>query len=128
MKGWRGTVAAAALGASLIAAAPARATFWEDAGWGSLTVLGNVVYMPVKLVYATLGGMTGGLALGLTAGDMDTAEKIWVASMGGTYVLTPGMVQGQDTIAFAGTSGENATASAQDPPHGGIDEQQIGGS
>jgi len=127
MKGWRRMVAAAALGASLVVVAPAGASSWEDAGWGSLAVLGNFVYMPVKLVYASLGGLTGALALGLTGGDMDTAEKVWVSSMGGTYVLTPGMVQGQDPIAFAGTTTENATASTAHDPHG-LDEQQIGGS
>src|SRR5262245_10395347 len=125
MKGWRMVAAAAVLGASLVGASPARAGQWEDAGWGALAVLGNFVYMPAKLVYATFGGLTGGLALGLTGGDMDTADKIWVASMGGTYVLTPSMIQGQDPIAFAGAPSENATASANDSH--GLEEQPIGG-
>src|SRR5262249_46369343 len=100
MKGWRGFIAAMALVAGLASAAPARAGYWEDAGWGTPPMLTTVPYMPVKLVYATTGGLTGGIALGLTGGDFDTAEKIWVTSMGGTYVLTPGMLQGQDAIAF----------------------------
>jgi hypothetical protein len=79
--------------------------FLEDAGWGSLTVLSNVVYMPVKLVYATLGGLTGGIALGLTGGDLDVAETIWVTSMGGNYVLTPPMLRGEESISVAGTPG-----------------------
>jgi hypothetical protein len=98
-------VAAAVLAASLGSAAPARADFLEDAGWGTLTVLSNVVYMPAKLVYATLGGLTGGLALGLTGGDMDVAETIWITSLGGTYVLTPPMLRGEESIAIAGTPG-----------------------
>jgi len=105
MRGWRGFVAAATLVAALGSAQPARADFLEDAGWGTLTVLSNVVYMPVKLVYATLGGLTGGLALGLTGGDMDVAETIWVTSMGGNYVLTPPMLRGEETISIAGTPG-----------------------
>jgi len=105
MRGWRGVVAAAVLAASLGSAQPARAGFLEDAGWGSLTVISNVVYMPVKLVYATLGGLTGGLALGLTGGDLDVAESIWVTSLGGTYVLTPPMLRGEESIAIAGTPG-----------------------
>ena len=105
MRGWRGVVAAAVLAASLGSAQPARAGFLEDAGWGSLTVLSNVVYMPVKLVYATLGGLTGGIALGLTGGDLDVAETIWVTSMGGNYVLTPPMLRGEETISIAGTPG-----------------------
>ena len=105
MRGWRGVVAATALAVSLGSAEPARAGFLEDAGWGSLTVLSNVVYMPVKLVYATLGGLTGGIALGLTGGDLDVAETIWVTSMGGNYVLTPPMLRGEESISVAGTPG-----------------------
>ena len=105
MRGWRGVVAATALAVSLGSAEPARAGFLEDAGWGSLTVLSNIVYMPVKLVYATLGGLTGGIALGLTGGDLDVAETIWVTSMGGNYVLTPPMLRGEESISIAGTPG-----------------------
>ena len=90
---------------SLASAQPARAGFLEDAGWGSLTVLSNVVYMPVKLIYATLGGLTGGIALGLTGGDLDVAETIWITSLGGNYVLTPGMLRGEESISIAGTPG-----------------------
>ena len=108
MRGWRGVVAATALAVSLGSAQPARAGFLEDAGWGTLTVLSNVVYMPAKLIYASLGGLTGGLALGLTGGDLDVAEAIWVTSLGGTYVLTPPMLRGEETISIAGTPGITA--------------------
>src|SRR2546430_2121446 len=47
----------------------------------------NVVYRTAKLCYATLGGLTGGLAFALTAGDLKTAETVWVTTMGGTYVV-----------------------------------------
>ena len=126
MKGWRGFVGAAVLVAALVAAEPARAGFLEDAGWGSLTVLSNVGYMPVKLVYSLMGGFTGGLAYGLTAGDLDTAEKIWGTSMGGTYVLTPDMLRGEQPIAFAGTVGNGATADATHTRS--VDEEPLGGS
>jgi hypothetical protein len=124
MKGWRGILLATALVATLVTARPARAGYLEDAGWGALTVLSNVVYMPAKLVYATLGGVTGGLALGLTGGDMQTAETVWVTTMGGTYVITPRMLQGEESIAFAGTpssttTDDNGTANLQEQPLGG---------
>jgi hypothetical protein len=105
MRGWKGVVAAAVLAASLGSAQPARAGFLEDAGWGTLTVLSNVVYMPAKLIYATLGGLTGGIALGLTGGDLDVAETIWITSLGGNYVLTPPMLRGEESISIAGTPG-----------------------
>ena len=116
---------AAALVASLVAARPANASSWEDAGWGTLTILSNAVYMPAKLAYATLGGVTGGLAYALTVGDFQTAETIWVTSMGGTYVLTPSMLQGQESIAFSGTPGTSTTTTSDTGRTPGLDEQDL---
>ena len=99
-------MAAVVLAASLGAPRPARAEFAEDAGWGLLTVLGNLVYMPGKTVYSLMGGLTGGLAYVCTGGNFDTASTVWSMSMGGTYVLTPGMLRGETPIAFAGGSSE----------------------
>ncbi len=124
MKRWRIPIGALALVAALAAARPVRAGYLEDAGWGSLTVLSNVVYMPAKLCYATLGGLTGGFAFALTGGDLQTAETVWVTSMGGTYVITPSMLQGQEPIAFTGTpSGSSTTADTRS-----VEEHPLGGS
>ena len=77
---------------------------WSQVGWGALTGLSNLIYFPAKLAYASLGGLTGGLALGLTGGDMSTAESIWEPSLRGDYFLTPSMIQGEDPISFAGAA------------------------
>src|SRR5262245_51473601 len=124
----RTVMAAVVLAAGLGSARPARAEFLEDAGWGMLTVLSNVVYMPAKVVYATVGGLTGGLAFALTGGSLDTAETVWVTAMGGTYAVTPAMLRGEETIAFAGTpTPEPATDTANDGNAvGTLQEQQIG--
>jgi hypothetical protein len=126
MKGWRGFVGAMVVVAGLGSAAPARAAYLEDAGWGALTVFTNVIYMPAKMVYATLGGITGGLAFALTGGDTQTAETVWVTTMGGTYVVTPNMLRGEDSIAFSGTPSTNATADNGDPAPA-LEENQLGG-
>lgn len=93
------------IGALLVSllSAPVRGDdgYAADLGWGSLAVLCNVFYMPTKLTYAVLGGFTGGLAYLLTFGDMDTAEKIWQPSLGGTYVLTPAMLQDRQPVRFS---------------------------
>src|SRR2546422_5487613 len=126
MKGWRIPIGALVLVTALAAARPVRAGYLEDAGWGSLTVLSNVVYMPAKLCSATLGGLTGGLAFGLMGGDLQTAETVWVTSMGGTYVITPSMLQGQEPIVFTGTpsgSGSGTTADTRS-----VEERPLGGS
>jgi len=134
MKGWKLVAAAAVLCSTLVWSRPAAAeSSYENAGWGVLTVLTNVVYMPAKMTYAALGGLTGGLALGLTGGDMQVAENVWTASLGGTYVVTPRMLRGEDSIAFAGSPGGDTTADTTTPgapidPSGapGLQEQNLG--
>ncbi|HVM96604.1 MAG TPA: hypothetical protein VMT89_09455 [Candidatus Acidoferrales bacterium] len=75
----------------------------SELGWGTLAVVSNLFYMPVKLVYAVAGGVTGSLAWLLTVGDTDTAEKIWAPSLGGSYVVTPKMLQDEEPIHFSGS-------------------------
>ena len=129
MKGWRMLLAAALLAGAVAAPRPAGAAYLDDAGWGVLTVLSDAVYMPVKVVYATLGGLTGGLAFLCTGGDFQTAETVWVTSMGGTYVITPPMLRGEEPITFAGSPSHDAAAdTAPAPASSGMHEQGIGPS
>ena len=88
---------------ALVLALPAlaRADFLEDAGMGTATVLANVVYMPAKVVYATLGGITGGFAYVLTGANYQVAEKVWTPSLGGNYVLSPDHLRGTQPIYFS---------------------------
>ena len=113
-RGGRGrtVVAAATLAAVLMAGAarPAAAAaeeenhFASDFGVGVGAVFTNLLYMPVKFVYATLGGITGGFAYVLTGLNLGIGKAIWVPSMGGTYVVTPSMLKGEDRIYFSGTT------------------------
>jgi hypothetical protein len=130
MKGWRTLVVAATLVASVAVARPARAAALEEAGWGSLTVLTNVLYMPAKLIYSALGGLTGGLAFALTGGDMNPAETVWVTTMSGTYVVTPSMLRGEEAIAFVGVPEGEATTetSAEVGSARDLQEQHLGDS
>lgn len=84
---------------------------WPGAGYGAAALLGNVLYIPAKLVYAVLGGIGGGAAFLLTAGNTQTANTIWRSSLGGDYVLTPQMVAGEEPINFSGP-----TDTAPTPP------------
>jgi len=79
----------------------ARADFLEDAGMGTATVLANVLYMPTKLVYATLGGITGSVAYVLTGANYEVAERVWTPSLGGNYVLSPDQLRGTQPIYFS---------------------------
>ncbi len=76
----------------------------RDFGLGVGAVFTNIFYMPVKFVYATLGGITGSFAYVLTGLRFDIAKGIWVPSLGGTYVVTPSMLKGEDPIYFSGVT------------------------
>jgi len=119
MSPWRIAVAALALSAHVAAAdiretAPendggtvvenfsSERTYWGDMGYGSLSVITNVFYMPVKVAYAIVGLPVGGLAYVLTAGDTEVSDRVWGSALGGDYVITPDKLLGHEPIYFNG--------------------------
>jgi hypothetical protein len=94
---------------------------WKGVGIGAGTVAGNVLYVPAKVVYGILGGITGGASYLLTGGNTQTANTIWRSSLGGDYVLTPDMVAGQKPVHFSGpttTPAEPAGSTSMAAPAG----------
>jgi hypothetical protein len=83
--------------------AEAAGDFASDAGVGIACVFVNLLYMPAKIVYATLGGFTGGVAYLLTGANYDVASRIWTPSIGGNYLVTPAHLRNEDTLYFSGT-------------------------
>ncbi len=75
--------------------------YLKDAGIGTATVAANVVYIPAKLGYALLGGLTGGMAYALTGGNKEVAERVWSPSMGGNYILSTDHLRGTEPIYFS---------------------------
>ncbi len=74
----------------------------QDLGAGVTAIAANVVYIPAKLIYAGLGATTGVLAFVLTLGSRQTANDIWVPSLGGDYILTSEMISGRRSFQFRG--------------------------
>src|ERR1700722_7603802 len=94
---------------------------WKGVGIGAGTVAGNILYVPAKVVYGILGGITGGASYVLTGGNTQTANTIWRSSLGGDYVLTPDMVAGQKPVHFSGptlTAPEPAPSTSLAAPTG----------
>jgi hypothetical protein len=131
MSGWRTLVVAAALAATFGAPRAVRAEDYPNqAGWGALSVLSNLGYMPAKSVYALVGGLTGGIAYACTAGNYQTASNIWESSLGGTWALSPQMLRGEEGIYFAGGPNGSTAASASStslaPAEGDADDTAAG--
>ena len=102
MRRWLVTLALVSMLGVVVPRAEA-ADFASDAGIGTACVLVNLLYMPAKIVYATLGGLTGGFAYLLTGLNYDVANRIWTPSLGGNYVVTPAHLRNQQTLYFSGT-------------------------
>ncbi|MBA3968079.1 MAG: hypothetical protein H0X47_20355 [Nitrospirales bacterium] len=62
----------------------------------------SILYTPVKVVYAGMGGLFGGFVYLLTAGNEPAAQSVWDASLKGTYWLTPDHLQGNEPVRFKG--------------------------
>ena len=64
----------------------------------------SILYTPVKVVYAGLGGIIGGLAYVVTAGNGQVAQNIWDVSLKGSYWVTPSHLEGNEPLLFQGPS------------------------
>lgn len=74
----------------------------KESGMGAAAALTSLVYSPVKLVYAVGGLVIGSLAWVFTAGDTNVADKVYVRSLRGTYVITPEILRGEEPLVFIG--------------------------
>jgi hypothetical protein len=104
-RGVRSALSAVAL-AGLLALAPASAGAADakNFGVGAACALSNVVYGPVKLIYALLGGFTAGLGYALTAGDIEVTRTILDTSVNGDYVVEPAHLRGEKPLQFIGST------------------------
>jgi len=75
---------------------------WPGAGYGAGALVLNLIYIPVKMTYAILGGIVGGGTYLVTGGNKQAADTVWRSAFGGDYVLTPQMLAGQQPINFSG--------------------------
>ncbi|MDR4494167.1 MAG: hypothetical protein AB7P17_07485 [Nitrospirales bacterium] len=64
----------------------------------------SILYTPFKVVYAGLGGIIGGLAYVMTAGNERVAQSIWDVSLEGDYWVKPSHLEGDESLHFQGQS------------------------
>jgi hypothetical protein len=77
-------------------------TTTEDLGYGVGSVLSSLFYSPLKVTYAGLGLLTGGLGFVLSAGNVDVANNIINPAVRGDYVVTPSHLKGEEMLIFIG--------------------------
>ena len=73
----------------------------EQVALGAGSVLGTLVYAPVKASFCILGAISSGFAFPI-AGPR-TAGNIAGSTCGGTWVITPDELKGRERVKFLGT-------------------------
>ena len=115
----RTTAAALAAAAWLATSAPAQAGRAADALVGTAAALSNLVYGPLKVTYALVGGLVGGgLAYALSAGDTEVASRILDAALRGDYAITADHLRRREDLVFIGFSEEQEDARRKAEPEG----------
>lgn len=56
----------------------------------------SLIYTPLKVNIAVIGGVVGGLAYPLSGFNAGVSKKIWSTSMGGTYLITEDILMGKE--------------------------------
>jgi hypothetical protein len=94
---------------AVIVAAPATAigaetgseeTTFEQIGYGTGSVIGSVLYFPLKASFCILGSLGSGVAL--LIGGTKAAGRVIDVSCRGTWAITPEVVKGQEPVNFVG--------------------------
>ena len=84
----------------------------QDVGYGTGSVFSTLVYAPLKGAFCILGGITS--VFTLPFGGTRTAGNVASATCGGTWVITPSVLKGQERVRFIG--GSTSPQSAETRP------------
>jgi len=71
----------------------------QKVGYGAVSVLGTLVYTPVKAGLCVLGAVA---TAPVATYDRETAGAMIETMCGGTWAITPGIVKGRDPFHFVG--------------------------
>ena len=75
----------------------------EEAGLGICAATLSVVYLPAKILFATVGAVVGGVVGFVTGGDTRAAYGIWVPTASGSYFVRSAHLTGDTPLEFIGS-------------------------
>ncbi len=87
----------------------------QSIGYGLGSVFASAIYSPLKVTYAGLGLITGGLGYVLSGGRRDVAANIIYPAVHGSYVITPTQLKGQKPVIFVASPPQPAGQPQQTP-------------
>ncbi len=74
----------------------------SELGAGAVSFIATIPYGCIKLAYAGVGAIIGGVTYLLTGANEEAADRIWDQTMRGTYVITPSHLAGDEPVRFFG--------------------------
>jgi hypothetical protein len=90
------------LGSTAVVPADAKAgeSTAQEVTYGAGSFFGTLLYAPAKTSFCVIGAVTSGLTLPF--GGPQTAGKVASAACGGTWVITPSVLKGKESVRFVG--------------------------
>lgn len=61
----------------------------EKAGVGVGVTVGNLCFLPLKVISVSMGAVSGALSYIVTGGNADLTKQIWQDTAQGPYLITP---------------------------------------
>lgn len=80
----------------------------EEMAYSVGSVAASILYTPLKVGYAGLGLLAGGLSYLLTGGRKDVADGIIHPAVNGDYVIRPNHIKGKEPVMFVGPPSPDA--------------------
>ena len=81
-----------------------------EVGSSAGSALGTLVYAPLKATFCILGGIGSGFT---AIASPPTAGKVAMASCGGSWIVTPNVIRGRESLKFVGDTSPNRTTAAR---------------
>ena len=81
-----------------------------EVGSSAGSALGTLVYVPFKVTFCILGGIGSGFT---AIASPPAAGRVAMATCGGSWIVTPGVVRGHETLKFVGDIPANRRTAAR---------------
>jgi len=81
-----------------------------DVGSSAGSALGTLVYVPFKVTFCILGGVASGFT---AIASPPAAGRVAMASCGGSWIVTPGVVRGHEALKFVGDTPATRSTAAR---------------
>ena len=80
-----------------------------EVGSSAGSALGTLVYAPLKATFCILGGIGSGFT---AIASPPTAGKVAMATCGGSWIITPNVIRGRESLKFVGDTSPSRAATA----------------